>query len=99
MAVRGFNLKSLSANVSDKNHLKHLMIFEAKDSTQLLSAIKEELALNLALNPDLKLIVIYAISSNICQKIVDQINQLLSSLVILCTHCISCGQNHKNTEQ
>jgi hypothetical protein len=77
-----FNLMRFSSILSSINRLKYININRVNDENQLLIALNNDLSIHLALNNKLKLIVIYANSSNIFPQIVDKINEILFSLVI-----------------
>lgn len=77
-----FNLMRFSSILSSINRLKYININRVNDENQLLIALNNDLSTHLALNNKLKLIVIYANSSNIFPQIVDKINEILFSLVI-----------------
>jgi len=77
-----FNLMRFSSILSSINRLKYININRVNDENELLIALNNDLSTHLALNNKLKLIVIYANSSNIFPQIVDKINEILFSLVI-----------------
>ena len=81
-AFQAFNLQHFSTLISNVNQLKQMVIMSVSDETAMLSAIANELPVHLGLNRNLKLVVIYSISSEQSKDINDELNKVLSSLTI-----------------
>jgi len=76
------NLRHFSDVITSKRQLKDVDIYQCIDESQLLASLSTQLALEVAFNGRLQLMVIYSHSSNIYPHIVDKINKILFSSVL-----------------